>query len=50
LVIGVNEVATVIRYAAGGDSLGGNGFAEPGAGGGIELQIQWCYERGYLNS
>jgi hypothetical protein len=35
LVIGVNEVATVIGYAGRGGFLGGNGFAELGAGGGV---------------
>jgi len=37
LVIGVNKVATVIRYAAGGGFHGGNGFAEFGAGGCIGI-------------
>jgi hypothetical protein len=31
LVIGVDKIPAVIRYAAGGGFLGGNGFAELGA-------------------
>jgi len=40
LVICVKKVAAVIRYAAGGGFHGGEGFAEPGAGGGVgELDV-----------